>query len=572
MKRFMTGVGVAVLLASCSSDVAELERPASEDDAEVMVARVEVTTAPRAVSRAYDEALQWSWAKGDALRGYQVAGDCLHNTLEWSGSGFVCEAFRYMSADDAAFHFIYPAGAEQENGALVAVQNGVWQPLSVATTAATTVDALPSIDFEVLTGALELRIYADEEMTAEQTVTMAQLSSETTDFVGKWMLNEDDMSYTQTLSGKVMTVGLGEPTSTVAFNMPEATFDAGLLTLKLTDAEGGSMTRQLPALNFVKGKRTVVNVVYKADATEGGTEQGGVITGTFTAATYNVDGLPSVINSDGPGSDGTASISQKLASSGWDIITFQENFAYSDDLRSSLTADYTFGTDRGNISYTAALIGKVTDTDGLAFATLNSTCSFSGETWETFTDAYGGLDEGANTLLAKGIRYYLVTFQDGVQIDVIVTHMNSGSDEGHLAARQSQLTQIANYINSIRSNNRPILLLGDTNCRYTRDDFKTYFWDVLDEDLVVADPWVEYSWGGVYPELGTASLMVPSKDSASTLTEQTGEVVDKIIYINNPNAAVQIKADNYMNDTDYAGMADHNPVRATFTYTYHITQ
>lgn len=60
--------------------------------------------------------------------------------------------------------------------------------------------------------------------------------------------------------------------------------------------------------------------------------------------------------------------------------------------------------------------------------------------------------------------------------------------------------------------------------------------------------------------------MVPSKDASSTLTEQTGEVVDKIIYINNPNADTQIVANYYLNDTDFAGMADHNPVVAEFTY------
>ena len=162
---------------------------------------------------------------------------------------------------------------------------------------------------------------------------------------------------------------------------------------------------------------------------------------------------------------------------------------------------------------------------------------------------------------------YVVTFADGIEIDFLVTHMNSGSDSGHLEARQSQLEQIAAYINSIKGNNRPIVIMGDTNCRYTRDDFRTYFWDKLSKELLVSDPWVEHSWGGVYPTLGSASLMVPSKDSNSTLTEQTGEVVDKIIYINNPNAAIQIKSNWYKNDTDYAGMADHNPVVAEFTYT-----
>ncbi|MBQ2374017.1 MAG: hypothetical protein II299_02745, partial [Alistipes sp.] len=146
-------------------------------------------------------------------------------------------------------------------------------------------------------------------------------------------------------------------------------------------------------------------------------------------------------------------------------------------------------------------------------------------------------------------------------------HMNTADGDAQIAAQNSQLTEVANYINSIRSNNRPIIFMGDMNTRYTRNDYKTYFWDKLDQDLVVADPWVEHSWNGVYPTLGSASLMVPSKDSNSTLTEQTGEVVDKIIYINNPNAEVQIKANWYKHDEDYTGMADHKPVVAEFTYT-----
>ena len=131
--------------------------------------------------------------------------------------------------------------------------------------------------------------------------------------------------------------------------------------------------------------------------------------------------------------------------------------------------------------------------------------------------------------------------------------------------------QIAAYINKIRSNNRPIILMGDTNCRYTRDDMFQYLFNKVDSDLTYADPWVEYSWNGVYPTLGSSSLMVPSKDSASTLSEQTGEVVDKIIYFNNPNSPTQITANYYLNDTDYAGMADHNPVRAEFTYTHVVS-
>jgi exonuclease III len=210
------------------------------------------------------------------------------------------------------------------------------------------------------------------------------------------------------------------------------------------------------------------------------------------------------------------------------------------------------------------------DTDGLGFATLNATCSFSNESWWAFQAKEGGLTAGANTSIKKGIRHYVVALKNdpNVVVDVLVTHMNTADGDAQITAQHNQLSEVAAYINSIRGNNRPIIFMGDMNTRYTRNDYATYFWGKLDADLTYADPWVEHCWDGVYPTLGSASLMVPSKDSSSTLTEQTGEVVDKIIYINNPNAPVQIKSNWYNHDEAYTGMADHKPVVAEFTYSY----
>lgn len=552
----------------------------------IYTARVEMAEDECVQTRAYDSNLVWSWQTGDALRGYQLAGHNIRNTLNFleANASFVCEAFNYMSTDPEAFHFIYPADAEVSEGVLVAPQNGEWRPLSVTTTESAIIESLPTLSFEVLSAALQINIFEEDKATPVS-ATAAKLSA-ATDWVGKWTLDPSTMTYTQGYEGtEVLVEDIN--LSTVTFIMPHYPegVEAGFFTLVLTNAEGKTMTKALPAVSFVKGKRSVMNLVFVPDPENGGDNGGDepinpdpeepitpdpeepeTITGTFTCATYNVDGLPSIINSDGPGDNGTANIGNKVATTGWDIVTFQENFAYSSSLKSPLSSVYSLGTDRGNISYGSAIIGRVTDTDGLLFGTLKETCSFSGESWEAFNDAYGGLTDGANTLLKKGIRHYVVTMKDGVQIDLLVTHMNSGSDSGHINARASQLAQIAAYINKIRSNNRPIVFMGDTNCRYTRDDMFQYLFNKLDSDLTYADPWVEYSWDGVYPTLGSASLMVPSKDSGSTLTEQTGEVVDKIIYINNPNADTQIVANYYLNDTDFAGMADHNPVVAEFTY------
>lgn len=579
IKKFFISAAVILCAFACSKGNFE-EVKVENEDYTFYTSKVECNAVNNG-TKAYDADLNWYWEGSDAMRAYQVAGYNIRNTFHYisESANFVCEAFSYMSTDPAMFHFIYPAAAEVSEGVLVAPQDGVWRPVLVTTVSNATIESLPTLSFNMLSSAFEIRVFSPDKQTPFNVVG-AKLTSEQ-DFVGRWILNEEDMSYEQTLSGKEMVVV--NPTlnsSVVTFNMPdhETPFPAGNLTLTLNDAEGGSMTRELPEINFVKGKRSILNVVYTPDPVDDENpivpdpDEPGAITGTFTCATYNVDGLPQKIlgfislNGDGPGSDGTKAISNKIATSGWDVVTFQENFTYNDELESGMKSNYTFGTHR-TFSLLNAL--STADTDGLGFATLNSTCSFSGETWEQFVNAYGGLTDGANTSVKKGIRHYVVTFKDGVKIDFLVTHMNSGSDEGHLSARQGQLKQIAQYINTnLKNNKRPIILMGDSNCRYTRDDFKTYFWDNLDDVFTYADPWVEHSWNGNYPTLGSPSLMVPSKDASSTLTEQTGEVVDKIIYLNNANAQTQIKSLNYFNDTDYAGMADHNPVRAKFEYTY----
>ena len=302
-----------------------------------------------------------------------------------------------------------------------------------------------------------------------------------------------------------------------------------------------------------------------------------IVTGTFTCATYNVDGLPNKIslvsiNSDGPGASGTNSISAKIAQQNWDFVGFSEDFAYHSNLTSSL-GSYQWGKYRGNISSSA--LYKTIDTDGLEFAANKATCSWSEENITAFTSSAGGLTSGANTCIKKGFRHYPVTVAEGVVVDVIITHMNTYSSSGssHINAQHAQLKQIAQYINNlVATNNRPVILMGDTNCRYTRHDFQTYFWSVLNSNLTYADPWVEFQWNGVYPTYPSKSLMVsdatgtdPDLDIICADT-QKGEVVDKVIYINSSNAPVQIKANSYLRDMNFSGLADHMPIVVEFAW------
>ncbi|MBR5281546.1 MAG: fimbrillin family protein [Alistipes sp.] len=320
--------------------------------------------------------------------------------------------------------------------------------------------------------------------------------------------------------------------------------------------------------------------------------------GTFTCATHNVDGLPNLsinyligkyeLNPDGPGSDGTKTISSKLAASGWDFVGFSEDFNYHDELTSNATG-YTFQEYDNETLPTSVLSGILEshwETDGLSFAAKNSTCTFKQIKKQDFgPDAEaGGLTSGANTCVDKGYRHFEVTYTNGteiekddIKIDVIITHMNTYSDSSnnHINAQHAQLKQIAEYINGITAiNKRPVIFMGDTNCRYTRHNFKTYFWEVLDKNLVVSDPWVEYQWAGVYPTYPSSSLMVGDATGTSSSDiicdgYQKGEVVDKIIYINHPESTVRIGALSYFRDYEgykAQGLGDHCPIVTQFVY------
>ena len=507
-------------------------------------------------TRAYDGNLEWYWEYGDALLGYQVAADKIRNRLEYNiQTGlFSCPDFTYQSNSPERFHFVYPHGAEYQKGQLRPLQDGIWRPVCVTTTEAVKIDELPYLSFEQLSSALELRIWNQDNTAMQERIVGVTLTSDS-DFVANWTLDEATMTYTQSLKGKEINID-GLNTSVVQINMPHLQYGypAGTeIELVLTREDGRTMTTTLPAeMTFVKQKRTVYNLVFVPDP-------------RFICATYNIDGLPSLVNSDGPGSSGTKSISSTLAASGWDFIGFQEDFEYHSNLTSSM-GKYVFGKHRGSVGL-ANLVSQA-DTDGLGFATLGSSCSWTGETFVEFTNKYGGLFDGANTAIKKGFRYYLVTMKDGVQIDVYVTHMNSGSGTGHINARASQFQQLANYINAHRSG-RPIVILGDFNARYTRDDYKTNFWDVLDADL--HDPWADIIWGGGYPEYGTPSWVVSDKyDPSNTVGdiefgEQDGEVVDKILYINDPQSDVRIFAKTYRRAMEYT-WADHTPVVVEFGY------
>lgn len=307
---------------------------------------------------------------------------------------------------------------------------------------------------------------------------------------------------------------------------------------------------------------------------------------TFTAACLNVDGLPPTVkaagvvnvklNPEGPQETGTLQMSKLVSQKGWDFFGVSENFNYNTQLMSEIGGIYNTGTYRGAIPSSVTNVvpylagNKWFDTDGLNLL-WRSNISVSDEAWYLWNKRNGITEDGADQLIAKGFRYYTVRIAAGLEVDVYILHMDAETTPADNEAREIQMTQLVDMILA-SDNKRPIIIMGDTNCRYTRDNLKGLMFDRInaDERFDIHDPWIDFPRGGVMPTLGAGSIMVPGHfDGTNHEAFQTGEVVDKIFYINNKDASAKLTAKSYLHDTDFtwpdgSEISDHYPIVIEF--------
>lgn len=319
----------------------------------------------------------------------------------------------------------------------------------------------------------------------------------------------------------------------------------------------------------------------------------------FTVASLNVDGMPKSVsfmgqtinlNPDATEAAGAAAIGQCLLNSGFDVIGVSEDFNFHSNLWDVAWNDgegnhYNAMTHRGSISSDGLNLGNffsqkpLFDLDGLElFYRIDGSTQIatpSEEAWTQWNTHNGYTDQGADGLIKKGYRYYLITLADGTEIDLYTMHMDAEASQADCDARASQLTQIVDAIKATH-NGRPIVIIGDSNCRYTRDKVKTNLIDALnaDERFTIRDPWIHFGREGIYPAYGTNSIM------ASTEGYLQGEVVDKIWYVNNTESNIRLVAETYHQDLAFVApedventnlkagspLCDHKPCVVTFSY------
>lgn len=322
---------------------------------------------------------------------------------------------------------------------------------------------------------------------------------------------------------------------------------------------------------------------------------------TFNVASVNVEGVPQVltgsglfgtpktVNESALGVSGTQVVAEKIAMQNWAVVGLCEDYNYHATLQSVLGGSYYC---INNNSGTLTVRNSRNNTDGLAvllkqdLGTANNALSSkqvgqwtgSGLEYTDDADYYVSddkLDRG-DTWAYRGYRRYEVTLPNVGIVDVYILHMDAGEDLAsgetialsrsvNSDAREAQLANLASVIVANAGLNRPAIVMGITNSLYTREDLQTHFIKTINANaaLTINDAWVELKRGGKYPTFGAAAEVPGS----FYFDNQSGEVVNKIFYINNSNSTYTIKANSYYHDASNFANLKNPPVVVSFTVT-----
>ncbi|KAB2570083.1 Sphingomyelinase [Lasiodiplodia theobromae] len=267
--------------------------------------------------------------------------------------------------------------------------------------------------------------------------------------------------------------------------------------------------------------------------------------GTLTALSMNVAGLPEILqNNDVPGdkTTNTASIGTKFSEYSYDIIHVQEDFNYHATL-------YEYDTH----PYRTATSGGVPFGSGLNTLSNFNWIDFERIEWDDCSNA-----SGADCLTPKGFTFMRVKVDEGVWIDVYNLHTDAGTEDADEAARTSNVKQVAAAIDTYSTGNA-VLVFGDTNSRYTR---------VLDNIALfttqngLTDVWVELEHAGTPP---STELLCENPS-----TTDACETVDKLFY--RGSKLLSLSATDFRYDStnflqaNGSILSDHNPIYAAFDW------
>ncbi len=261
--------------------------------------------------------------------------------------------------------------------------------------------------------------------------------------------------------------------------------------------------------------------------------------GTFSTLTYNIAGLLEPFSSSRPATN-TKIISCKIR--GYSIVNVQEDFNYHADL-------YDSCDDHPYRSPTSGGMGIGSGLNSLSYFPFED---FSRSRWSDCN--------GVDCLTPKGWTSMRVQLQDGVYLSVYNLHSQAQTEPKDLEARRKNMLQMLNAIET-ESGSDAILVMGDTNTRYTREG------DNIEEFLKrgFRDVWIDLVRNGQVPQRGE-----PALTNCAPRTSSNCEVVDKVLYRSSRSLQLQplsyLVDDSFFVDAAGAPLSDHYPIAVEWRY------
>lgn len=272
------------------------------------------------------------------------------------------------------------------------------------------------------------------------------------------------------------------------------------------------------------------------------------VSGSFSTLTYNVAGLPAILSSAStPRDTSTSAIGRRIAP--YDIVHVEEDFNYH---------SYLYAADSAHTHRTPTSGGAGI---GSGLNTL-SKMPYDEDDFERVHWNSCQIDSG-DCLTPKGFTFLRERLAEGVYVDFYNLHTNAGTNDGDLASRADNLSQLTAFINAHSAGNA-VVVMGDTNTRYTRSG------DTIAEFATangLTDAWVKLIRGGTPPAKGSDALVC---DQTGPTVPNTCEVVDKVLY--RGSKLVSLNATSYHNEhatflTDAGLMlSDHDPITVGFSW------
>ncbi|RSL54811.1 hypothetical protein CEP54_009682 [Fusarium duplospermum] len=265
---------------------------------------------------------------------------------------------------------------------------------------------------------------------------------------------------------------------------------------------------------------------------------------SFSLLTYNVAGLPEIINQNGIKDKRLSAsfIGQYIREQQYDVVHLQEDFHLHDVILNN-----------DNHTYHTASSGVVMDGDGLNTLSHYNASHFDRYTWKECAIS------GGDCLTPKGFTH-MISNVDGFEVDLYNLHSDAGNQWDDRLARHEGLDQLLHHIKG-HTKDRPVILAGDFNDLWTCS--KRSIHKLTEAGFT--DAWVELYHNNTIPEPNGKpnNCAHPPKNNSC-------EVVDKVFYRSGKSVTLNPYKFNYESDIfvakDNSQLSDHAPLRVDFAW------